>query len=216
MAKRDRLRHERKLSRRPKNIQLLGLQGAGDELFFAVGQREPKGERVRGGRHFLPGFLHGVGDFVFGGFGGEIGELKLEEDKAKGVFKNTAFWIGGEILFQVQGLDAVDRLVVVANLAQDFTGFLGMKMFEVIAPFEIAGLGHGVAGAGNHPAANVLATRCELEGLAGLGIKSENPGREAPGVKPFARLRNAIVNFAIGVEAVGFVKTLDSAGETGA
>ena len=106
--------------------------------------------------HFFPGLLDRADHFFLAGFASEVGELVFEENQAEGVFEDAAFGVVREILFEVQGLHAGDDVFGVAEFAEDFTGFLGMKFFESFAPLEVTGAGHWVLVARKHPAAEVL------------------------------------------------------------
>src|SRR5688500_13040035 len=55
--------------------------------------------------HLVPAFAQGVYDFFGGEFGGQFGELILEEHQAKGVFESLSLRIGREALLQVEHPD---------------------------------------------------------------------------------------------------------------
>ncbi|EEF63438.1 hypothetical protein Cflav_PD6073 [Pedosphaera parvula Ellin514] len=176
------------------------------QRFFLVGVGELQGVLLGGGGHFLPGFLEGVDDFVIGGFAGEVGELVLEEDEAEGVFEDAAFGVVGEILFEVEILDAMDGVSGIADGAEDFTGFFGVEGLEFGTPLEVAGFGHRESVAGDFPAAKVLATGGEAEFFRGIRRQLQDPGGEAFGVEEFAGTRVAIDHLDIRVGCIMLVE----------
>lgn len=166
------------------------------------------------GGHFGPRFVQGVDDFVVGGFAGEVGELILQEHEAKGVFKHAAFGIGREFLFKVEVLHAKNDIFGVTGLAENVSGFLGMKGLESGAPLEITGAGHGTRGAGDLPATEMLAAGGELELLGGAGAKLEHPLAQFLREEQFARLGNAVHLLDIRVGCVILVEAGDGRRET--
>lgn len=171
-----------------------------------MGVGELEGFCLGGGGHFLPGFAEGVDDLVLSGFSGEVSELIFQENEAKGVFQNTAIRVLREILLEIQVLDADDRVVRVTDLAENFTRFLGMKLFEGGSPAEITRAIHWIRVAGNLPAAEVLATRGEEKFLGGGRAEFEDPIGEPLGHENFARAGYAIDLLDIWVGCVMFIK----------
>jgi hypothetical protein len=175
---------------------------------------EFQGFGTGGGSHFSPRFAQGVDDLVVSGLRSEIGELILQKDEAKGVFEDAAFGVGGEVLFEIKILHAKNDIIGIAGLAEDFAGFLGMKGLEGGAPLKIARAGHGVGGAGNLPAAEMLAACGQAKFLGSPGAKLEDPAGQFLGEEQFARLRNAAGPLDIRVGCVILVKAGDGRRET--
>jgi hypothetical protein len=171
--------------------------------------RKFQGFGAGGSGHFGPGLFQGIDDLVVGGFGGEVGELVLQKDKAKSVFEDAAVRVGREILFEIEVLDAEDEVVRVANGAEDFAGFFGVKLLEGGAPLEIARAGHGVRGTGDFPAAEMLAAGGEAELLGGIRAKFEDPFGEFFREEKFARLRCPAGALDIRVSCVILIKAGD-------
>jgi hypothetical protein len=134
-----------------------------------------------GRRHLVPGLAEGVDDFVLSGAGGQVGELVLEKDEAKGVFEDAAFGIGGEVLLEVEFLDAPDGFRVVTKLLQNVPGLAGVELFQVVPPPEVTSAIHRVAGTGNCPAAKVLAAGGEAERFRRVRAQPEHPIKKAAG-----------------------------------
>ena len=60
----------------------------------------------------------------------------------------------------------------VAELAEDVAGLFGVEMLQVLAPFQVAGAGHGIGIARDHPAAEVLAAGGEAQRFGGVGAEA--------------------------------------------
>ena len=161
---------------------------------------------MRGGSHFFPGLLQRGDDFFFGCFCGEIGELTLQENEAEGVFENTAFGIRREILFQVQILHTHNDPIGIADCAEDLAGTFGVETFQIGAPFQIAGAIHGVGIAGNFPATQMLAACGQAQFFRGVRGKFQRPIGQPLSVDKFARVRNAVDGFEIGVARIFLVE----------
>jgi len=176
-------------------------------LFCGKGKRE--GFLSSGIAHLRPGFTHGVENLFFGSFAGEGPELKFEEHKTESVFENLAIGVVGKILFQIQVADFGDDFGGATGFAQDGLGFIGVELFEVVAPAEVARSCHGVFFARDHPAAQVLAAGGEAEGFGCVGRQFQDPIGQTPGVEKLARTGGCAVEFDVGVARVFGVESGD-------
>ncbi len=68
----------------------------------------------------------------------------FEEHQAEGIFQDPPLGVAGEILLQVQTLDAGNDFFRVADFTQDLAGLLGVEMLEPLAPFQIARARHRI------------------------------------------------------------------------
>ena len=195
---------------------LMLREGKFEEAGFVFGEGELEGEVAGGGGHFVPGFAEGVNHGIVGGLAGEVGELVLEEDEAESVFENAAFRILGEIFFEIESLDSSDDFWRVAEFAEDESGFVSVKFFEVVAPLEVAGLGHWILVARNHPAADVLGAGGQEQRLGCIWREAEDPIVEAMSIKKFARPLFSFYNVDVWVFGIFFVEAAQGAFEKGA
>src|SRR5208283_5670108 len=74
------------------------------------------------------------------------------------------------------------------------------------APLQITGAGHRMRLAGDFPAAKVLATGGQAQFLGSIRAQLQNPFREPLGIKPFARLGNAVSDLGVGVAPVFLIE----------
>ena len=151
-------------------------------------------------RHFFPGLLQGVDHFVIGGSCRQLGDLKFQENQTERVLQHATVRVLREVLLQIQCLHLRDRLFRVTDRAQNFSRLLGVEFFEVLAPFQIAGPGQGIAAARNHPATDVLAARRQTEFFGGVGAEFQDPVFQALRVNQFARPGDAFNDFKVRIQ----------------
>ena len=159
--------------------------------------------------HFLPALPEGIDHFNVGCLAGEAGKLVLEEDEAQGVFQDAAFRVLREVLLEVQLLDPGNHVISIADLVEDLAGLLGVELFELRAPLQIAGAGHRIGIARDHPTAEVLAARGETKGLGGPRAEDEDPVRQPLGVDEFAGVSDASHMLEVGIAGILLVEAAD-------
>lgn len=157
--------------------------------------------------HFFPGLLKNTDHFVLGGFVRELGELVLKKDKAQGVLDHLCIRIFREILFQVQLLDPCNDWFRVTKIPQDLTGFLSVKFFERLAPLQVTGARHGIALAGNHPAAKMLRASGQAEFFGSVWPEFQDPVRKPLRINEFARLGLPVRKLDVRVAPIFLIKS---------
>ena len=185
-------------------------EGFRQERFFTFWKRQRLRNRAGGWRHFAPGLLKDMDHFVLRGFVREFGKLVFEENQAEGVLQALGLGIGCEILFEVEGLDSRDEIGVVTAFAQDLARFFGVEVFEGFAPLEIAGAGHGIGIARNHPATKMLRPGSQAQGFRGIRAQFEDTIGEPLGVGEFSRDGFLLGDDHVGVARVFLVEPLKS------
>src|SRR5688572_812060 len=139
----------------------------------------------------------------------------FKKDQAQRILEHAAFEIGGEVFLEVEFLDALDGFRIVTDFAKNLPGFAGVELFQVVPPPEVAGAIHRVAGAGNGPAAKVLAAGGEAEGFGGIRAEPEHPIEKAAGQEQFARLRNSLDDLGVWIASILLVEAAKSTLEAG-
>ena len=101
----------------------------------------------------------------------------LKRDEAESIFKDLAIRITAQMLFQIQIANLCDRFWIVANLLEYFSGFGGVKLFQVAAPPQVADARHFIGVTRNSPTTDVLASGGQKKLLRRFRIQAQDPIR---------------------------------------
>ena len=158
--------------------------------------------------HFLPRFFQRINDLFISGFLAQIVKLRLQKYEAERILQYACFGVGWKILFQVQALHALDEVFGITDFSQDFAGAAGMKLLQVLAPFQVAGACQRVGIAGDFPAAQMLAARRQAQCFRGFRTEPQDPIREPLSVDQLAWLSRqaGIGGLEVRIARVGFVE----------
>jgi serine/threonine protein kinase len=121
--------------------------------------------------------------------GGELFELVLDERQAQRIFHGLSERIALELALEVDAAHLLDGRVVVADLAQDFRGEIGVEARQRLAPLEITLTAGGVARTRDFPAPDVLTAGGKSKRLGRGGVESIDPRAQPFGVDQLARAR---------------------------
>jgi len=127
------------------------------------------------GGHFFPGFLEDVDNLFIVVAGGEVGEVVFQEDEADDVFEGLGVGVGFDFFFADQGGDAGDGGSVVADFLEDLGRLVGVEFVEGGSPGEVTDAIHGIGGAGDLPAADVLGAGGEAQGFGRVRAEAVEP-----------------------------------------
>src|SRR5580704_1922798 len=134
----------------------------------------------------------------------------LKRDEAESIFKDLAIRITAQMLFQVQIAHLRDRLWIVANLYEYFSGFACVKLFQIAAPPQVADARHFIGVTGNSPTADVLASGCQKKLFRSFRIQAQDPFGQSLCVEQLLGMSHLVHRDEIRVPSVLFIETTPS------
>src|SRR5207249_3836149 len=115
------------------------FEGSGhDAQGFGV-ESDSEGGLAAGGGHLAEGLGDDVDHVVLAELSREVGELRLDEDKAQRVLERLDFRVGAQAFLLHQRLHSLDRGLVVTDVPQDRPNHIGVMLLQPPLPLQVAG-----------------------------------------------------------------------------